>query len=48
VLIFLTVSANPPAVIFAAALSYGVSGYLAWGWKRIRRAQEPKHQPDLF
>jgi len=47
-LLFYAVLSNPPLMLFLAFLAYGVSGYVAWIWKRIRRAQEPKRQQDLF
>jgi CDP-diacylglycerol---serine O-phosphatidyltransferase len=44
----LTASANLPVFAFGMALTYGLSGYLGWAWKRLRRGRESKHQADLF
>lgn len=48
ILILLTVTAYPPAVVFIPFVVYGLSGYAAWIWKHVRRKQEPKRQRDLF
>jgi CDP-diacylglycerol---serine O-phosphatidyltransferase len=48
VLLLLTASADLPIFAFTLAVAYGVSGYLLWLWKRLRRAQEPERQQKLF
>jgi CDP-diacylglycerol--serine O-phosphatidyltransferase len=48
VLALLLVSSDPPIVLFTCALAYGVSGYVAWAWKRLRLGGEAKRQQDLF
>ncbi len=48
VLFFVLVSVDPPIVAFALCVAYAVSGYLAWGWKRMRLGREAKRQQDLF
>jgi CDP-diacylglycerol--serine O-phosphatidyltransferase len=48
VLALLLVSSDPPIVLFTCALAYGVSGYVAWAWKRLRLGREAKRQQDLF
>ncbi len=40
VLFFVLVSASPPVVLFAIAVAYGLSGYVAWAWWRLRRTRQ--------
>ena len=48
VLALLLVSSDPPIVLFTVAICYGLSGYVWWAWKRLRRGKESKKQQDLF
>ncbi len=38
VLAFVLVSVDPPLVLFALFVVYGISGYLLWAWRRLRPA----------
>lgn len=40
VLFFVLVSYSPPEVLFAIAVSYGLSGYVMWAWLRLRRDRD--------
>jgi CDP-diacylglycerol---serine O-phosphatidyltransferase len=39
VLAFVLVSVDPPLVLWSLFVVYGVSGYLVWAWRRMRRAR---------
>jgi len=41
VLFFVLVSASPPEVLFALSAAYGVSGYVAWAWWRLKSRPKP-------
>jgi CDP-diacylglycerol--serine O-phosphatidyltransferase len=43
VLFFVLVSASPPEVLFALFVVYGLSGYVAWAWWRLKRGS---HAPS--
>lgn len=46
VLAFVFVSSNPPVVLFALFVVYGVSGWVlaAWRWQRARRLQQSRRE----
>lgn len=46
VLVFVFVSSNPPVVLFALFVVYGVSGWAlaAWRWQRARRLQQSRRE----
>jgi CDP-diacylglycerol--serine O-phosphatidyltransferase len=48
VLFYVLISSDPPIVLFAMFVAYGLSGYVFWGWKRLRRPGEPSRQRDMF
>ena len=48
VLFYVLVSSDPPIVLFAMFVAYGLSGYVFWAWKRLRRPGESSRQEDLF
>jgi CDP-diacylglycerol--serine O-phosphatidyltransferase len=48
VLFYVLVSSDPPIVLFSMFVAYGLSGYVFWAWKRLRRPGEPSRQQDLF
>jgi CDP-diacylglycerol---serine O-phosphatidyltransferase len=37
VMFFVLISTDPPKVLFALFVLYAVSGYVMWGWQRLRR-----------
>jgi CDP-diacylglycerol---serine O-phosphatidyltransferase len=48
VLFLLAASVDVPVAVFSLALAYGLSGYIAWAWRRLRTGNESKRQQDLF
>ena len=40
-LAFVAVSSDPPKVLFALFIAYGLSGHALWLWRRWRRARSP-------
>jgi CDP-diacylglycerol--serine O-phosphatidyltransferase len=48
VLALLAASVDLPVAVFTLALAYGLSGYIAWAWRRLRKGSEAKRQQDLF
>ena len=48
VLFYVLVSSDPPIVLFAMFVGYGLSGYAFWLWRRWRRPVEASRQQDLF
>ena len=35
--VFLAISSYPEGVLFGLFVAYGLSGYIMWGWRRLRR-----------
>ena len=44
VLAFVIVSSDPPSVLFAVFLTYGLSGYVMWLWNRAKSKKPGKSE----
>jgi CDP-diacylglycerol--serine O-phosphatidyltransferase len=46
VLAFVFISSDPPIVLFALFVVYGISGYVfwIWRWQRVRRLQQARRR----